>query len=75
VTSDEDESNLYILDLSTDRITKSNHGFPSDWSSDGRWMLFFEDGNPLLFAPETDQELDIPLDIPGCYSAVWTEQE
>jgi hypothetical protein len=75
VTSDENESNLYILDLSTDRITKSNHGFPSDWSSDGRWMLFFEEGNPLLFAPETDQELDIPLDIPGCYSAVWTAQE
>ena len=75
VTNVENENKLYILNLSTGRITKSNHGSPSDWSADGRWMLFFERGNPLLFAPDTDQELDIPVDISGCYSAVWTEQE
>jgi hypothetical protein len=74
VTHRDGDTNFYIHDYESGRMTKSDHGLPVDWTDDGRWLLFFESGKMVLFSPDTDQEIDIPINISECNSAVFTSE-
>jgi hypothetical protein len=75
VTSRGNDIRFYIRDYANGRVTKSEHSYPADWTDDGQWLLFFESEKMILFSPDTDQEIDIPINISGCYSAVFTSED
>jgi Tol biopolymer transport system component len=75
VTSLGKDITFYIRNYASGRVTKSDHSYPVDWTDDGRWLLFFESEKMVLFSPDTDQVINIPINISGCYSAVFISED
>ncbi len=42
-----------------------------EWSDDGRWLLLFQEGVPILIAPEHDYWRFALPEGPDCYGAAW----
>jgi hypothetical protein len=53
-------------------VSLASFGFPVyQWSGNGRWLLFLDDGILRLIAPDYDYERAIVPESPGCMFAAW----
>jgi len=70
----EDTLHFKILDAADGKVLWHGNALPYDWSDDGEWLVFVEQGRLRLVAPQTRHEIVIPYDLRGCYSAVWASR-
>jgi len=66
--------NFEIYDVVDGQLLWHDYTFPYDWSDDGEWLIFVEQGSLRLIAPKSRHEIVIPYDLRGCYSAVWADR-
>ncbi len=57
-------------------VSMASFGFPVyQWSGDGQWLLFLDDGLLRLIAPDYDYQRTIVPQSPGCTLAAWIARE
>ncbi len=71
----EDKLVFKIFDTIDGQLLWQDDTLPYDWSDDGKWLIFVEQGRLRFTGTESHQEIVIPYDLRGCYSAVWVDRD
>ena len=74
LSPDGNDISVELLDAATGELRRLESFFPTDWSADDEWLIQIESGTLTLTSTATGQQWPIEHDLPGCYSAVWTDR-
>jgi hypothetical protein len=74
ISPDGADISVELLDATTGELSRLESYFPTDWSADEQWLIQMERGSLTLVATATGQRWPIDTNLPGCYTAVWTER-